>query len=166
MASESADKSMWLVAEDFYARYGAASQGTLFPTQLLTNRVFGVQNVQLTFSVAKGRSILSGCNFNLSGIRWQAASAWLRSLGPGPPQLFSLLLSPCKRKEELSHSAPQELRPWVKYLILSALLSSPCRVQTLSQAVEWSRNQRNFFSFLQLWHGSEECHTVQETNVF
>lgn len=40
---------------------------------------------------------------------------------------------------------------------LSALLSSPRCVQALSQAVEWTRNQRNFFSFLQLWHDSEEC---------
>lgn len=72
--------------------------------------VFCVQTVQLTLC-GKREEDPKRLHFNRSGIRWQLASAWLRSLGLGPPRLFSLLLSPCKRKEELSHSAPQELRP-------------------------------------------------------
>lgn len=64
---------------------------------------------------------------------------------------------------------------WYNIWFLSALLSGPRCVQTLSQAVEWSRNQRIFFSFLHFfnffffsfcWHDSEECPTIHETNVF
>lgn len=51
MASESADKSMWLAAEDFYVRYGTASWGTLFPAQLLTDKSFLCPKSAANFSV-------------------------------------------------------------------------------------------------------------------
>lgn len=160
---QSTDKSMCLVAKDFHMRHGAASQGMLFPTQLLTNS-FLCPKCAADFQCGEREEDPKWLHFSLSVIRWQAASAWLRSFGPGPPQLFSLL---CSQKKS---SPVLHLRNWGlgwNSWFLSALLSSPCCVQTFSQAVEWSGNQRNFFlSFLQLWHGSAECHSVLETNVF
>lgn len=88
--------------------------------------------------MAGGRRILSGCTSV-----WQGFAG--RIPDSGPPLSSSLFLSPCKSKEELSHSAPWELRPGIQQLIFVCSVSGLCCVQALSQAVEWNRNQRNFF---------------------
>lgn len=77
MASERADKSVWLVAEDFDMRHRAASRGTLFPTQLLTNS-FLCPKCAANFHCGEREEDPKWLHFNLWGICWQAASAWLK----------------------------------------------------------------------------------------
>lgn len=77
MASERADKSVLLVAEDFNVRHRAASRGTLFPTQLLTNS-FLCPKCAASFHCGEREEDPKWLHFNLSGICWQAASAWLK----------------------------------------------------------------------------------------
>lgn len=124
----------------------------LLPIQLWGDRDSCVQDEQFIFSVAGGSRMLVPA---LQSVRDLLHFHHLHDF-----------FSPCRRKEELSHSAPWELRPWIQQLIFvcSAVWLTLC--PTLSQAVEWNRNQRNFFSFLQLWHDSEECPTIHEINVF
>lgn len=130
------------------------SSGNLLPIQLLADTDSCVQDEQLIFSVAGGRRVLGACTSVCQGFAGRIPDS-----GPLPSYSW-FFFSPCRRKEELSHSAPWELRPWIQQLIFvcsavwPTLCPSPfpgCRVKQKSKeffffpaALAWQWRMSNY----------------------